>query len=334
MSGISLGDLAQSFALRKQNTVLKAEVRRLSSELTTGITADPAARVRGDFAPLGALETSLRRIDGYRSATSEAAFYTDAMQASLSAVDTLATGMTAGLLGAASSSHAAHLDAVGIDAEQKFRSAVAALSTTLGDRTLFAGTSTTGAALADADVMLAELDATVAGALTAADVEAAVTAWFEGPTGFATVGYLGGPPLSPLPVAPGETADLGVTAAEPGLRDTLKGIAMAALLNRGVLSGDAVERAALARGSAESLLESQTGRANLAARIGSAQQAIAAATSRNSAEESGLKMARTNILGVDPYEAAAALTDAETRLETLYAVTARASRLSLLDYIR
>jgi flagellar hook-associated protein 3 FlgL len=333
MTGVSLGDMALGFVLRKQNATLKAEVQRFSTEVTTGVASDPAARVRGDFAPLGALETSLRRIDGYRSATSEAGFYSDAMQAALSTIEARASGMTSGLLSASNSLHPAQLNGVGIDAEQAFRSAVAALSTTLGDRTLFAGTATTGAALADADAMLAALDTAVAGAMTAADVEAAVTAWFEGPSGFATEGYLGGPPLSPVPVAPDEFADLGVTAADPALRDTLKGMALAAMLNRGVLSGDTAERAALARASVESLLESQTGRADLAARIGTAQQAISAATSRNAAEESALQLARTNILGVDPYEAAAALTDAETKLETLYAVTARTSRLSLADYI-
>lgn len=333
MTGISLGDAAQHFTLRKHNATLRAEVQRLSTEVTTGVASDPASRVRGDFAPLGALETSLRRIEGYRSATSEAGFYTDAMQAAVGNVDKMASGMTSGLLSASNSFHPAQLNGVGIDAEQKFRSVVAALSTTLGDRTLFAGKATTGSALADADVMLAALDTAVAGLLTAAEVEVAVTAWFEGPAGFATQGYLGGPPLSPVPVAPDEAADIGVTAADPALRDTLKGIALAALLHRGVMGGDTAGRAELAKMAAESLLQTQTGRAEVAARIGTAQQRITAAASRNSAEEMALEMARTKILGVDPYEAAAALTDAETKLETLYAVTARAARFSLVDYL-
>jgi len=333
MTGISLGDLGQSFALRKQNAALKAEVQRLSAEVTTGVTADPAARFRGDFVPLGALETALRRIEGYRAATSEAGFYSDAMQAALSNVNGMATGMTSGLLAASNSRHPAQLTGAGIDAEQKFRGTVAALSTTLGDRALFAGTATTGAALADPDAMLAALDAAAAGALTAADVVAAVTDWFEGPTGFAALGYLGGPPLTPVPVAPGETADLGVTAADPALRDTLKTMALAALLNRGVLDGDSAERAALARSAAEALLETEVGRAELAARVGTAQQAIAAAESRNAAEKTALDLARVKMLGVDAYEAAAALTEAETQLETLYAVTARAARFSLVDYL-
>jgi len=37
---------------------------------------------------------------------------------------------------------------------------------------------------------------------------------------------------------------------------------------------------------------------------------------------------------VDPYEATSALTDAQTKLEALYTVTARLARFSLVDFLR
>ncbi len=91
---------------------------------------------------------------------------------------------------------------------------------------------------------------------------------------------------------------------------------------------------ALARFAATALMETATARSDVAARIGSAEQKIAEATSRNSAEQLALKIARSDILGVDPFEATSALTDAQNKLEALYSVTARLSRLSLVDFLR
>jgi flagellar hook-associated protein 3 FlgL len=222
---------------------------------------------------------------------------------------------------------------VGIDADQKFRSAVAAMGTRAGDRTLFAGTSTGGPALAAAEDILAALDAEVSGALTAAAVEAAVTAWFDAPGGYAALAYRGGPPMAPFAVAQGETVALAVTAADPAVRDTLKGLALGALLQRGALSAAPAERAALAMAAGTALMESQAARTDMAARIGTAEQGIAAVEGRNAAEASALGIARAGLLGADPFETATALADAQTRIEALYAVTARLSRLSLVDYL-
>ena len=44
MGLVSLGDMAQSFMLRRQNVALKSDLQRLSSELTTGRVVDTAAR--------------------------------------------------------------------------------------------------------------------------------------------------------------------------------------------------------------------------------------------------------------------------------------------------
>lgn len=334
MAQDSLGDMAQTFTLRKQNLALKAFVQRMSSEMTTGQVSDPAAAVRGDFRPLIAIDASLRRIDGFSAATTEASGFTAAMQSALTSVQEMVTQTIPALLTASNSAQPAHVNGVGIDAAQKFGSAVAMFGTRMGDRAVFAGVETTGAALADPETILSALDLAVAGSTTAAGVEAAVTAWFEDPLGYVTQGYLGGVPLTPVSVAPGETADISVTAADPTIRDTLKGLALAALLDRNALAGDTIERAALAKLAATTLMETATARSDVAARVGSAEERIAEATSRNSAELLALKIARSGILEVDPYEATSALTDAQTKLEALYSVTARMARLSLVDFLR
>ncbi len=69
------------------------------------------------------------------------------------------------------------------------------------------------------------------------------------------------------------------------------------------------------------------------ARVGTTQAQISAAITRNGAEQSALEIAQAGIVSADPYDAATRLEDLQTRIEALYLITARVSRLSLADYI-
>ena len=71
----------------------------------------------------------------------------------------------------------------------------------------------------------------------------------------------------------------------------------------------------------------------LRASVGVAQGAVEAAGNRNGAEKTALSIARTGLLSADPFETATALREVEGRMESLYAVVARLSRLSLADYL-
>ena len=334
MSMISLGDLAQNFMLRRQNTDLKVQMQRLTTEMTTGMAADTGRQVSGDFSPLAGIDASLSRLQGYRSTTTEAALLAGAMQTVLNTVEGMASTLGPALLAASGGTTVIQINAVAGEARQKLETAVALYNTDLAGRALFAGVATDGRATTDTQTLLAALDTEIIGATSALDVATRVTNWFNAPTGYAALGYLGAAPLAPLAVAPGETADLGFTAADPGIRDTLKGLAMAALLGRGALAGNAPARADLARRAGEDLINSATSRADMAARLGTVEAQIATASVRNTAETSALQIARTGITAVDPYETASKLEATRQQLETLYALTARISRLSLVDFLR
>lgn len=334
MSMISLGDLAQSFMLRRQNTDLKSDLQRLTAEMTIGQATDIGRKVGGDYAPLAGIDASLARLQGFKATTSEAALLTGAMQTVLGTVESMASSLGPQLLAASSAGTTTQINAVGGEARQKLETAVALYNTDISGRALFAGAGTDGNAMIDVAALLATLDTEIIGATSALDIETRVTAWFDAPTGYAAAGYLGQGPLSPLAIAPGETADLGFTAANPGIRDTLKGLAMAALLDRGALAGNVQARADLARRAGENLVNSQTSRADMAARLGTVEGQIEAASTRNSAETSALQIARNGITGVDPYETASKLEATRQQIETLYALTARISRLSLVDFLR
>ena len=334
MSMISLGDLAQSFMLRRQNTDLKADLQRLSTELSTGTAVDTGKHVGGDYSPLAGIDASLSRLLGYKSTTTEAGLLSGAMQTVLETVEGMTSSLGPQLLSASSGTTATQVNAVGVEAHQQLQTAMALYNTGLAGRSLFSGIATDRAAMIDTETLLTTLDTELIGAVSGADVASRVNAWFDAPTGYAATGYLGDDPLSPLAVAPGDTADLGFTAADPGIRDTLKGLVMAALLDRGALAGNASARADLARRAGESLISSATARADMSARLGTVQGQIEAASVRNSAETSALQISRNGITAADPYETASRLEATRQQLETLYTLTARISRLSLVDFLR
>ena len=329
----SIGDLARGFSLKNQTASMKAELDRRSLEATTGRIADVGQAVSGDFTPLAAIDASLARLGAYHGVGVEATLAADTVQSALATVSRLSVRLGSNLLSVASPGSPASVAAVSQDAVAQFRTAVATLNTTVGDRSLFSGTDTRSPALAPADDILNAVVAVAAGAADATAAEAAIGAWFSDPAGFATIGYTGGRRLDPLMIASGETVAADATADDPALRDTLKALAMAAVLDRGVLAGDADQRARLARRAGEALLESETGRTTLAARIGTAQERISDAQIRNGAETTALTMARTKIVSVDAYEAATALTSTQTELETLYAITSRLSKLTLANFL-
>ena len=334
MSRISLGDLTYSFVLQRQSTELKAASQRLATEVTTGRHADAAKAVSGDLVPLAGIETSMTRLRAYHSSTTEAGLFASGIQEALNVLDKMSGSLGTSLITASNSGHGAMIGAAAADAAQRFDSAVATLNTRLGDRGLFSGTATSHAALISSDAILTALDAEIAGTTTAEDMASAVGAWFASPTGFAAVAYRGGPALDPLPISPEDDVRLDVTATDPILRNTLEGMALAALINRASGPSTNAERTSLARIAGERLLSGQTDRAGLAARVGTAEARIDAAVQRNDTENAALEMVRADILAVDPYAAASELEAVQAQIEALHAITARLSRLNLADFLR
>ena len=332
MSILSVGDLAQSMTLSRSAAAMKSDINRLSNELTTGVAGDTAAHLAGDFGPLAGIEASLARLKGYKSVTTEAALFAETVQTALGRIDAMATDLGQALLAGATTTTPGRIAALGAEAFQKLDTALAAVNTRIGDRSLFAGVATTTTPLPDGTAFLDTLTEVTRGSTTVAQVEAALDGWFSAPDGFAAA-YRGGPPLAGVAIAPGEIARLEVTAADPAIRDTLKGLAMAALLDRGLLADQPTGRAEIVKRAGEMLVGSQGGRAELTARLGTTQARIDQADQRNTAEASALGIARSEMLSVDAYDAASQLQQTETQLQTLYTLTARLSRLNLVDYL-
>lgn len=333
MTRISVGDASLTNILARQGAELRANVQRASAEVTTGRQSDIAAALRGDVSPLLAIDASLTRLAAYKTTAADAAFQTAAQQSAMAGLSLLARGITTTLLSSRDFPTPAQVNTVVADARGRLASAVGLLNTQAAGRAVFSGVATDTVPLGTSEDLLTALETAAAGAATAGQVAAAVANWFADPLGFGAF-YQGGAPLSPVPIAPGEAAELSTTSLDPAIRDTLAGFAMAALIDRGILAGDPEERARLAQRAGQELLTSEDSRIVLAARIGTVEAQVETARTRNAAEETALGILRSDIGSVDPYEAATRLETARAQLESLYLVTARVSRLSLVEFLR
>ena len=334
MQTLSLGDLSQSLILNRSSVQLKTALQTLSRESTTGLAADQSARLHGNFAPIAGIETSLTLLAAYRNVGAETQMTADMMQKALKTVQDQ-SGLGADFLTTSAGQVPVKIDTLGLQAAQALDTAMMALNASLGGRALFSGQKTASTALASSDAVLLALGTaiTAAGATTAAGVETAVSNWFDSPAGFATVAYQGGAPLDAVQISADQTVRLDITATDPAIRDTLKGLALGALLSRGLLAGSDVARADLASRAGQRLVAAQVPMADLAAKLGTVQTAVQDATTRNDAEDTVLQSARLSLLSVDPYETATKYQQTQDQLQTLYAITARASRLSLVDFL-
>lgn len=337
MNYVSVGDMAQSYQLRRHGAQLKTVMTQLTEEVMTSVKQDAAKALGGNFGPLAAIDRSLSMIEAYDLSAKEAGLRAAGMQSALGLMQESASDLGTGLLALSGATNPQPVQAALADAAQRFEAVISALNTEVAGRHLFAGAASDTTPVVEADAILTALSTQIAGLTNAADIDAAVAAWFDAPQGgggFLDTAYFGSDLASgPVQVAEGEGISLDLRTSTPGLRQTLTGFAMAALVGRDMVPQDDQLRADLAQAAGEHLLSAESALVSFRADLGVAEAAIEDARTRNSAEKSSLELARAELIGADPYESATALQAIETQLETLYTLTARLSALSLADYL-
>lgn len=329
---------SQSLAnqLQRAGTRMRQDVQRHSLEMTTGQSADPAARLRGNLGPLAMIDTRLHRIGAQEIGLKSALQLTETAQTALGSVATIAGRIRDELMTVAGMEPTGDaLSRVGATARLELSAMISALSVSDGGRAPFSGRASDRGPLPDADTLLAAVAAHVAGAATADDVIAGVADFFDAPGGpFETVIYAGADPVAPGAAALGVAVDPLPTAADPAIRATLREAVLASLLNEPGVSQDLGLRQQLARKTVDRQFQAIDDLVGLRGRVGRAEAALDDGISRLSLERDTLMRNRDGMIGVDPFEAASRLEETRARLEALYVVTARVARLSLTEYLR
>ncbi len=335
MSTVFFGDMASSARNMRITTQIKQNLETYSYEVASGQKEDMAKAVSGDFGPLASIERALRTLSSYDTAIQEANLFASTLQTTLGTVSDHIGELSSTLLTASTNGDATSISVSATDARTRFDAVVSALNTRIGDRSLLSGAATATTPLISADDMLADLSVVIASATTVEDVETLVDDWFMSVGGgYETIAYQGSStPLSDFALGDGESIGLGMTAEDEDIRTVLKGLALASLVKEGTFSSDLSSQAALLRSAGETLMGSQSGLADLQARVGSVEARIEEANLSNSAKTYSYEMAKSDIISADPYEAASLLTQTETQLQLVYTLTARMSQLNLADYL-
>ncbi|WP_103334244.1 hypothetical protein [Pseudotabrizicola formosa] len=334
MTMIASGDLAQSYLLKSNTARLKGTLDRLTKEFAEGRVSDVGATLNGDLTRLTAVSRARGMTEGYLSAGREAAAHSAAMQLALQSIAGTTGPMVGKLLTASQLSTDDNVELTGVDARGRLDSVLATMNAASGGRSLFAGQAIDQPAVADAATILTALNAALVGATTAEDAMQRISDWFDDPAGYVAVAYLGDVPLTPVAVSATDRVWMGVTAEDQAFRNMLKGMSAAALLDDPASPLPPVILKDLARLSAEALIAGNDDMTLLAAKLGISEGRIDAATSRAAVDLLAQEMEQSDLVKSDPERLALELEAVQTNLESLYAITARLSRMSLTDFLR
>jgi len=335
MSTTPIGDLAQFLATRNRVAQAQRDLSRTTGEVSTGQRSDVGTYLKGDFSRLTSVERTLRLTDAYLTGANLAASFFSGMQNALQRGQDEVVELGPRLIAASGTGQTGQLLTTAVGAEDGFGLYVQAINTQNGGRSPFAGTATNTVALVPAETILTDLETLVAGAPDAATMITLVDDYFNDPAGgYETTAYQGNAnPQSGFTIDEGEVANTGITALDPAIRRTLSGLAMATLLSRSVGPTDNVSRSEIGEQAGKWMQEGYDATTDLRARLGVTEDRIETALTRHRATQTTLGIERADMVNADPFEAAIELQAVETRLETLYLMTARLQRLTLAEYL-
>lgn len=334
----SIGDQARSFALSLASNRIKTTLATLTQEVASGQVADLGARLDGNTRALHDIETRIEIATQLRRNGSDAGGRLQAVQDMFEGVRLITTQLGLGMASDPFSTTPMVVQTRSAEAAQVFESVIQKLNGTHANRHLLAGEAPDIRPIAEPGQILDSLQALTAGMTTADDIATAIAAWFDAPAGgggyldTAYFGTLG--PAQRIAVGEGSVVEMGTTGASPAVRDILKGLATAALVDRGALAGNLAERHQLLSAAGRQMVSADSQILTEMGRVGLAQQTVEQASVTGTSTLNSLNRARSDIRGADPFETAAALTEVQNQLESLYAVTARLSKLKLVDYLR
>lgn len=308
-----------------------------STELATGQKTDPVKASGGDPARLYAIDRDLSRADSRSIALTLSQARAETTQSALGKIGAFTSEIGVDLAAAAERGDIGAADKRAIGARDAFEAIVAALNTRVGERHLFAGADLGGAAVANADAIIGELETRVAGSTDAADVIASVEAYFfTDPTGFETTGYIGSTNDAPeTELSQGRNLSFALKADDDAFKRALSSLALAVISAEGLAPSLSTEdRLGVYAASANQGLSAASKVVEKQAQLGDAEARIEEAITATEAERSFLQAGRNAIFSKDPFEAATEFTAFETRLQSVFAVTSRLSSLSLTNFLR
>ncbi|MGH1576163.1 hypothetical protein [Planktotalea sp.] len=308
---------------------------QLSQELTSGLTSDTGQALRNDFSIQMSWERSIASSRVREQTLAEALTRIEIKQAALSSISdsvgqlandadlALANGTTRGLA------------AISQNAKDKLDQTISNLNVQSAGKFLFSGSQTNQAALASKQDILASVVAAISGASTATDVLSGVESWMNDPVdGYPAIAYVGGAESSAkIRLSGDRSIEENSRADDQGLQKAVQGLILASLAMDPQVGLSNDGRALLLKSAAEEMRVAEGQVVEMQASLGYIEAEVVKNKTQATTEISLAEQLRTSTLGIDQYETASKLQQAELQLEKIYAMTARSQRLSLLEYL-
>ncbi|WP_449040496.1 hypothetical protein [Paracoccus sp. (in: a-proteobacteria)] len=336
-NSVSIGDLSRAALLRQANTQLKSRLLVLTQESASGVKSDMAQAVGGNFGHLAQVEARLTTLAAYRETAAAAQAELAGLQAALETIGKIGSEIGNDMSSGVSATDETSISIRSRQARDDLNAVVGLMNVEIGGRFLLSGSAVEMRPMGDAAGILADARAQVAGLTDPAAIAAAISGWFDaapGLGGFADTWFGGNTDTRTVATSSQAAVTQTLTGLDPSFRDILKGLVLGALADDPAVALAREDKAALVAQAGATALAGVRALTMRRTEVGMQEEAIARDAARNAAETTAMSIARTRIVEADPYETASALTQTETSLQNLYALTARLSRLSLTDYLR
>lgn len=330
-----VSDSSRSFQLRNSQIALKSRLDALTLETTTGIKSDIAKTLSGDMNRIAHIESGLVTVKAYQNNASEAAALLETMQLSLGSIQSLmkknGVNLASDVIGTSNAAMQTHIGGAADD----LKSVLSALNISVAGRNAFSGASVGSNSVVDYEILMSQIHAAVGGATDPDQILERIDEFFESENngGFSDISYLGASPGGmKFAVSEGRSIAPILTANTPEIRSAITGFAIMAYVSE-MPALDLQSTRSLVRASGNRMIGAQDGIVKVSSELGSIEESVAQASVRNAATISSHTLARIGLIEADPYETAVALKETELSVQTLYALTARLSKLSLADYL-
>lgn len=328
-------DMAQSLMLRRSGNQLRGTISRLTAELSSGQHHDTSKALNGAFAQLGSIEHGLALSTQNIASANFAATLLAAQQSALDRVGQLTQDLALGFQTSTQAPSSSIIAEASNRAKEGFEQAIGLFNTQFAGRHLFSGISGDVRPFADANVILDAIVTSLPPSPSTADIRAHVETWFAAGGPFDSIAYQGGDAASAgLDLGNQTRVHLTLNGSEQYTREALAGLALGAIGRTITPNPTSDELRDLLSLSAQLLFQSDESRIALQSDIGTREARVDDARTHAKARKSALQVARNDLLAADPHDTATALESASQKLDALYLVTARLSRLSLSEYMR
>ncbi len=313
----------------------RTRLDQLTKELSSGRRFDTGRALRSDFSEFSQISHTLRSFDSRKATLAEGSTLLSVTQYSLASMAASSAAMRDAVGPSLSSSNSGAVESLAHIGTGTLNDIVDTLNKTHGGRAIFGRGDSSGMPIVDKAVLIGDISIIAASSTDTSSFLAGLDAYFAAGGAFET-SVLAPLPLEPLkvPIGNGRTLDIPVSAADLPFRDVLKNAAIVSSLDSVGFAISASDRQFFVTELAKRNAVSEGGSIEIRGRIGSVEARVTALADALNDERVHLEARRTELVGADPFDVANRVQNEMSRLETIYAITARRSQLRLTDYLR